>query len=197
MTISPDRHRNIVALKLFVDTHFIDSQLTEVAQLCRLWDAGWIALARTDVTDTELARCRDPAKRQLLEALSAEYAESLGALVWDQSRWDASVWGSKGDEDRLQKVFEILFPGVPDRAAAKGNHVRDAMHVATAVRYGGYAFVTTERRLLNKDAAIRASFDGFRVWHPKDALAEAMERVRSRRALHVLEPERGPLPLFP
>jgi len=182
VTFRPDRHLNVVSLTLYVDNHFIDSTLSAAVELRRLWDDGWIVLLRTDAVGTELATCQGPEKRQMLEDLSAAYPESLGPFATDQSRFDASVVGSDDDEARLDKVFRILFPGVPGRSTANPNHVKDAMHVATAKRYGGDAFVTTEKRLLNKDAAIREAFNGFRIWHPDDALVEAMTRVRRRRS---------------
>ncbi|MFF2520225.1 hypothetical protein [Streptomyces sp. NPDC058086] len=132
---------------------------------------------------------------QLTEA-SAGYPEALGPMVWGQSRWDSSVWGTEEDHARLRDVFAILFPNV-DRATARDNHIRDAMHVSTAIRYGGFGFVTRERRLLNKADRIAERFHGFRMWPPEDALTEATARIRGIRELHRLEPHRGTLPTWP
>jgi hypothetical protein len=191
------RALSLTALLLYVDVHFIDSELPSVLRLRQLWDEGWLALARADVLDTELAECADPIKRQMLQDLSMAYPASLGPAVLGHSRLDSSVIASGEDRRRIDLVYSLLFPGVHDRALASGNHQRDAMHVATAIRYGGYAFVTMERRLLNKDAVIRQAFAGFRIWHPNDALKEAMDRIRGLRALHSLEPWRGQLPELP
>ena len=73
----------------------------------------------------------------------------LGPAVWDHSRFDHSVFGSEEDRERLAAVFSALFPGA-DWAATSSKSRRDAMHVATAIRYGYTGFLTRERRLLNK-----------------------------------------------
>lgn len=194
MSQSQQRTLNLLGLNLYVDVHFVDDTGSSSLELRRLWDNGWILLARTDVLGTELLGCADPAKRQALEDLSSPYSEAMGPLVLGHSRLDHAVLGSEVDKDRLDSVYSILFPGVPDRSLATPNHLRDAMHVATAIRCGGHAFITSERRLLNKDATISTAFSGFRIWRPADALAEATSRVAARRGLHELEPHRGPLP---
>lgn len=117
-------------------------------------------------------------------------------MVWGQSRWDSSVWGSEEDRDRLDDVFAILFPNA-DRATARNNHIRDAMHVSTAIRYGGFGFITRERRLLNKAAPIAERFHGFCMSSPEDTLAEAAARIRGMRELHRREPHRSTLPTWP
>lgn len=182
------RHLNRCGLTLYLDVHVIDSALPSAQELERLCEEGWLALARADVLDTELAECTDPAKRQALEDLSRPYPESLGPWVLGHSRLGHTTLGSQEDKDRLHRVYAMLFPGVVDPTAASANHLRDAMHIATAVRSGGDAFVTTEKRLLNKDAAAREAFTGFRLWHPDDALVEVMARIRTLHAPHAREP---------
>jgi len=108
----------------------------------------------------------------------------------------SSVLGDAEDEHRLKQVFSILFPGV-QWEKARDNHIHDAMHVATAIRYGGHGFVTREKTLLNKHEAIAAAFQNFRIWLPEQALQEAMSRIASIRELHRREPERGELPSWP
>ncbi|WP_340375933.1 hypothetical protein U5640_12700 [Streptomyces sp. SS7] len=186
---------NLTALLLFIDTHIIDA--VDEASVClrHLRDEGWINLQRTDALDTELADAPPEKWAQLTEA-SAAYPEALGPMVWGQSRWDSSVWGTEEDHTRLHDVFAILFPNV-ERATARDNHVRDAMHVSTAIRYGGFGFVTRERRLLNKADRIAERFHGFRMWPPEDALTEAAVRIRGLRELHHREPHRGTLPMWP
>ena len=113
-----------------------------------------------------------------------------------QSRWDSSVFGSSEDQARLDTVFAILFPGA-ERTSTRGNNVRDAMHISTAIRYGAFGFVTRDRKLLNKFQQIADRFQGFRVWPPEDAVAEAIDRIRAARELHRREPHRGALPAWP
>ncbi|MGW5232078.1 hypothetical protein ACWEQU_07230 [Streptomyces nodosus] len=194
MATAPTPH-NLTALLLFIDTHIIDA--TDYATVClrRLRDEGWINLQRTDAMDTELADAPAEKWARLTEA-SASYPEALGPIVWGQSRWDSSVFGSEEDHARLDNVFAILFPNA-DRATARDNHIRDAMHVSTAIRYGGFGFITRERRLLNKAVLIAERFHGFRMWSPEAALAEAAARIRGVRELHRRDPHRGTLPTWP
>ncbi len=61
--------------------------------------------------------------------------------VWDESRWDQSVWGSANDEDVLEKALEIIshgsFPKSGQRAQlspGERRQLRDAMIACTHVR---------------------------------------------------------------
>jgi hypothetical protein len=182
---------NIVGLTRYIDTHLVDAPDETVGRLRRLRQEGWISLQRTDTMDIELADAPAARLPRLMEA-SAAYPEPLGPVVSGHSRWDFSVWGSQEDSERLDEVFAILFPAV-NRATCRRNHVRDAMHIATSIRYGGYGFITREKRLLNKAARIAERFQGFRLWSPEQALAEAAGRIRDRRVLHERDPGRGPL----
>ncbi|MEU6340276.1 hypothetical protein ABZ883_04905 [Streptomyces sp. NPDC046977] len=195
MTDEVSRFHNITALSLYIDTHIIDAPDEAAVFLRRLMKEGWISLSRTDVMGTELARAPDEKRADLAEA-SASYPESYGPMVWNQSRWGSSVWGSEEDHSRLNDTFAILFPNV-NRATARGNHLRDVMHVSTAIRYGGFGFVTRERRLLNKAEQIAERFHSFQILSPEQANSEAMARVRGVRELHRLEPHRGSLPSWP
>jgi hypothetical protein len=82
--------------------------------------------------DTELADAPAEQLPRLTEA-GAAYPEALGPMV--------SVRGSQEDSDRLGEIFAILFPGA-NRATCRDNRIRDAIRVATSIRYGGYGFIT-------------------------------------------------------
>lgn len=45
------------------------------------------------------------------------------------------------------------------------------MHVSTSLRYGANGFVTHDKRVLKRQAAMRDMFDGFLLLSPGDALA--------------------------
>ena len=189
-------HLSVLGHDLYIDTHIVDATDDRAVALRRLSTEGWLRIMRSDVMDTELMGAQpDEKRRDLLEA-SSGFVEAHGPAVVGHSRLDASVLASQEDVERLNAVYAILFPGV-DRATARRNHLRDAMHVATAIRYGGYAFVTRELKLLNKDRLIAASFAGFRVWNVDDALRDAAGGIRAVRRLHELEPGRGEPPSWP
>ena len=131
--------------------------------------------------DTELAGASDEKRAELLRA-SAALVESMGPIVLDHSRLDHGVLGNEDDADRLSLVFKALFPGT-DREMARRQHHRDAMHIATAIRYGAHAFVTNETRLLKKSERIRARFNDFMVIGPTEACRIAERKVAACLAL--------------
>ncbi|MFD5254714.1 hypothetical protein ACFWM5_17970 [Streptomyces bobili] len=195
MTMAPLPAWNLTSLVFYIDTHILDAPDTETVLLRQLHEASWINLRRTDAMDTELGSAPEEKWVTLTEA-SASYAESFGPMVLDHSRLDHCVLGSDEDIARNDLVFSTLFPGA-DRATCRKNHIRDAMHVATAIRYGGRAFITHERKLLNKSDQIAALFQGFRIWSPTEALREVASAIAGARELYRREPERGSLPKWP
>lgn len=172
---------NRLGLLFYVDTNFVDNPSPEAAELRALYQNGWLGLIRTDTVDTELGDKNDPERRAELLDASAQYPESLGPLVLGHSRLDHAVLGSDEDDERLDRVFRVLFP-YGDRHATSGRarrKLRDAMHVATAMRYGADAFVTADHDdLVSKSDDVAAAFNGFRIMTPSSALAFA------RRMLH-------------
>jgi hypothetical protein len=91
-------------------------------------------------------------------------------------------------------VYRTLFPG-SDRHDTSTNRarrkLRDAMHVATAIRYGATVFVTSDvRDLVSKSEAIAAAFGGFRIMTPDAALAFAL-RVKERHEYREAHPLDG------
>ncbi|MFC4591832.1 PIN domain-containing protein [Sphaerisporangium corydalis] len=192
MDVTP--YLNRTHLTFFIDTNIIGDRDEPVVTLVRLRTEGWINLQRTDTVDTELAKARREIRAKLTEE-SAQYPESYGPLVLDHSRTDTSVLGDEEDTRRLQKIFSIMRPGA-SWEKVRENHIRDAMHVSTAIRYGGDGFVTKDTGILRSEHLIAAEF-GFRIYHPQQALEEAFSRVSNMRELHRREPDRGQLPPWP
>ncbi|TXK34260.1 type II toxin-antitoxin system VapC family toxin [Nonomuraea sp. C10] len=186
---------NRTAFTLFIDTNIIGSDDQSVLALRRLREEGWINLQRTDTMDTEFLTAPPELWVNLTEE-SSRYPETFGPLILDHSRLGSSILGDDEDEARLHSVFAILYPGA-EWGEARKNHVRDAMHVATSIRYGGDGFVTYDKRMLNKYNEIAAQFGGFRILSPAQAVEEALGRVASLRELHRREPHRGELPEWP
>ena len=126
--------------------------------------------------------------RARLQSLAGEYVEHLGVWVLGQSRLGVdTVLGSDEDAARWDRVWAVLRPDV-NRATARQQHIRDAMHVDTAIRYGANLLVTRDAGLLRRDDALREAFDGFRIYDPERALAFArrmLERHQRRRAVPV------------
>lgn len=178
----PARFENRLGQGFVVDTNIVDDPAPATAELKRLHETGWIDLRRTDTLDEELNTRQDPEHRDELLAASEPYVEHQGPVVLDQSRLDHSVWGSEGDAEHLDEVYGLLFPGSDrhDLSTPRAHRkLRDARHVATAIRYAADAFITRdERDLVRKADATRDRF-GLWICTPEGALA-FVERLRRR-----------------
>jgi hypothetical protein len=186
---------SLLGLLFYIDTNIVDALSAEAGALRRLDKEGWITLFKTDMMDIELSAAPTTELPRLFAA-SAPYPESFGPEVPGESDPNSSVRASQEDTDRVRDVFTLLYPGA-DWTAPRPNNRRDAMHVATAIRYGGRAFVTHDAKILKKDTVISQRFNGFRIWTARQALAEAAARVGSTRELYRREPHRGLLPTWP
>lgn len=172
-----DGIERFLGLGFIVDTNVIDDESPASAALRAHASAGRIRLSRTDVVDTELAGAPPEKRAQLLER-SAELDEYLGPLVLDHSRLGYAVVGGAADEERLERVFRILHPG-GDRQKPGSHDLRDAMHVATAIRYGADGFITLDKGILRKREALVEAFPNFSVFEPLAAV-EFVERMLER-----------------
>jgi hypothetical protein len=179
-----------LGVRFYFDTNFVDDESAAAKRLRELHREGWIGLLRTDTVDTELETASDADKRASLLAASSRYIESLGPVVLDHSRLNFSVLGSDVDEERLDRIYRILFPDSDRSDTSTGRSrrkVRDAMHLATALRYGAGAsggFITRDEDILAKAGVLATAFNDFRVYTPERALAFA-ERMRGRYLLRM------------
>jgi hypothetical protein len=178
----PPENLERLGIRFYFDTNFVTDTSDAATRLRQLHEEGWINLWRTDTVDTELQNANDEKRRGLLDR-SAPYVESMGVLVWDHSRWGHAIWGNDDDAERLDRVFRVLFPGSKrtDQSTGRSRRkLRDAMHVATAIRYGANGFITRdEADLLARKLAIADDFDGFQIMTPEEAFA-FVERARAR-----------------
>jgi Transposase domain (DUF772) len=172
-----DTQENRTGLVLIIDNHIVNGRTEAEQQLKVLHESGWIDLILTDVTRTEWLDA-EPSRRAALLELSVSYAEYYGPMVLGDSRVEASVLGSKEDRERLRRVFQLPFPGARIDVARKQNR-RDAMNIATAIRYGANGFVTRDEKLLQADKvqAIRNAFNDFLVMSPDRAYIIAERQV--------------------
>lgn len=168
-------HAASSGLRFVLDTNAVGNPdpatTADLAELHKLFQEGLIDLTRTDTMDTELASASDE-KREDLLAASGQYVEHLGPMVIGHSRLDHAVLGNDDDARRIDKVYAILRPN-GDRSAANPHDVRDAMHIATAIRYGAGFFVTSDKKVLAKRDDLRQAFDWFTVLGPAEALVVA------------------------
>ena len=173
-----------LGLRFVIDTNLLTDDSAEMEELRELHRAGWIELNRTNAMDIDLSRAIGE-KRPRLQTAASEYVEHLGVWVLGQSRVGVdTMLGSEADANRWDRVWAVLRPDV-DRATARPQHIRDAMHVDTAIRYGANLLVTRDKALLRRDQVVHDAFDGFRIYDPPRALSFArrmMERYEYRQA---------------
>ena len=126
-----------------------------------------VFLAKTDVVDIEL----DPEKNVTDRGhflVSIDFLELHGPLVIGHSRLGHSVLASQEDDQRLDRVREII--GIRAKSERNAKHdLRDAMHIATSIRYGYDGFITRDGRLLKRHGQFLREF-GFRVMNHEDAV---------------------------
>jgi len=175
------RWENRTGLVFAIDNHIVDGDTSAELDLKRLHKDGWIELVLTDVIRTEWVDAK-PARKAILEQLAIGYVEYWGPLTLDRSRLERSKLGTPEDQERLYRVFGILFPGTT-MEASREQHTYDAMNVATAIRTGVNGFVTNEKRLQNKRHAIEAAFNGFSIFLPQRAVVTSNRMVAGWRVI--------------
>lgn len=163
-----------------------------VSRLFRFKDEGFVDLHKCDVVDTERTEgvSDELATARILE--TAGTIEVLGPAVSNHGRLFHSVYASEDDERRLDRVFGLLFPnrGRDGSSVTEVHSLRDAMQVATAIRYGYEAFVTSDPEVLRGATRIHEQRDWhLRILRPADAVrwveqaqARTLERERRRQA---------------
>lgn len=196
--------RNLTGIRWTIDVHVIDnSEATDLIQMYRL---GWIDLQTTDTLLTELSERKDDAHREELMEAAEPFPVAMGPMILDHSLLGLGVLGSEQDEERLRLVYSVLWPGNSYEAdgamaSAKGRtRYRDAMHVATSIRYRFQGFVTNDQGILARATELAERFDGFQVLSVSDAtdLAKSSTNtVRTRAALPLHSQDPNGLPDWP
>ena len=137
-------------LRWSIDVHIIDNQSPAACTLRRLNEVGWIYLQQADTLITEISGTADVDKFDRLAEAASPYPVMMGPMILNHSVLNLSVLGGPEDEVRLRAVYATLWPNSSyevdgANTSAKGRtRFRDAMHVATAVRYGLRGFVTLD-----------------------------------------------------
>ena len=115
---------------------------------------------------------------------SIDLLELFGPLVADHSRVGHSVFGSEEDIERFERVKSI----VQVRSGSNRNFqhdARDSIHIATSIRYGYDGFLTSDERLISRDAQFTYEFN-FRILKIDAAIAQVnrlIEDVERRETL--------------
>src|SRR4030043_2027128 len=162
-------------ISVYIDTNCINARQKDPSlnQLEELYEQEKILIEKTDVLDTELQENKG---YPLGQRKSMQYVESFGPGVVDHSRVGSSIVGDADDDIRLTRVLTLLW-GQKRRNEYTKEEIRDAMHISTAVRYGGTYFVTTEKGLLKKAEVVGKEF-GIKLRDPERGLHEVGQRLK-------------------
>lgn len=154
-------------ITVYIDTNRINARgkLIAMGALERLHDNDLITIKKTDTLDTELQRGYRPGLDK-----SAKYEESMGMMVWDNSRWDHATWATDDNIARLDAILRVVF-GPKDRNEYRGDEIRDAMHISTAIEYGGDYFVTDEKAICSASTEVELRY-GLKIRTDEGCLAE-------------------------
>jgi hypothetical protein len=170
----------------FKTPHTVARLVLDTQAVIEWWDEKWkyqelellyeqcrVSLAKTDVVDTEL----DPERSEMVEGCflkSIRFLELHGPFVHYHSRLDHAVVASPEDEKRLNRVKDIV--GVRITTEVETKHFRDAMHIATSIRYGYDGLITEDKRLLKRNDRFLSEF-GFRVMNVEGAVAHVNKLI--------------------
>jgi hypothetical protein len=168
-------HYNRLGLRWALDTNIIDDSSEATAGLIELLTDGWIALQTTDTVGTEIAGTKIACLPEF-----EQLPEAFGPLTFGHSRWGSSVLGTPEDSDRIDRVLTIVHP-TAERATTRKQHLRDALHISTAIRYAMDGFITRDQRLTSPSAraAVKREFNGFDLLTPEAALDMASRRKQA------------------
>ncbi len=151
-------------VKVTLDTNVLNAQVRQKIE--KAIEGLPIQLAHTSVTAREQEDAYAPPPGQRI----------LETAVWDESRWDQSVWGGDDDAAFFEKLLTTISHGAFPRPSSRKNlthgqrnQLRDAMILATHVRDGRDIFVTNEKRAF--------------IGRKEDALRQELERLCKTRIM--------------
>ncbi len=187
----------------YLDQHVLDAP--DAADLRRLGREGWVRLQVTDTAHLETSGTSDPVKRAELEQTLGDYPTAMGTFSVGHSMVGLFVIGSDADAARFDEVYATVWPNNNRdedgdcRTGMGRSRFRDALHIETAIRYGGTGFVTEDVRLQRRAAAVAEKFRGFRIVSIRDATSATLDRVAyvRRRAGRTGNPDPSGLPDWP
>lgn len=158
---------------VFVDNSCINSK-QEILPLNKLEELHnkKIFLQKTDTFDTEI---QGRWNSTIVSKKSSMYNEARGPFVLGHSRLGHSVLGNQDDAQRIDRILVILF-GEKNRNEYGQNEIRDAMHLATSIRYGGDFFITLDNDFLSKSKEIEYEF-GISIRQPAQAYTEIIRKI--------------------
>lgn len=166
-------------ISIYKDTNTINANhknnaINELEELTEIYPDK-VMIEKTDALDTELLQ--SPRHNSSRLSKSDQYIESFGSAILGHSRLGHSVIGSDADEKNFSVVLNILF-GERSRSSYTKQEIRDAMHVMTAIRYGGIYFITYDKKLLEKSNDLFRRFNSTIISTPETCLTKVKSRLK-------------------
>lgn len=134
-----------------------------------------IIIEKTDVLDTELEQNYKKNANRLKK--SSTYIESFGIAVVGHSRLGHCIVASDKEDKEIEDILSICFNKKPRRNYSK-KEMRDAMHIHTAIRYGGTYFITYDKKLIDASNKILERFNSTRICIPEACLDLIYEKLK-------------------
>lgn len=161
-----------------------ESNSQEFQKLREFYKQRRLMLAKTDVVDTERsAKRRRSYENEFLSGV--QLLELHGPAVFGHSRLGHSVHAGTEDQERLHKIQALLTARRTSKRAME-HDLRDAMHLATAIRYRYDGIITSEKRLLRVDTCLTHDY-GFRVVTVPQAVTIMEQRIRKQQESNILK----------
>ncbi len=176
MSRSPDDLLNRLSLTFVVDGNVYDEVSNAALRLSEMEVDRWILLQSTFVILDELAATTDNDKRDRMLDEVAGRPVGLDVWVLGYGRLDQIILGGDADVTLSDRLWQVVKPGV-DRATGRDSHHRDVIALHTAIRSLHNGFVTWDRQLLAKAAAVKAEFGGFLLLDPEECVALVERRI--------------------
>ena len=170
-----------------IDVHVVDSATAE--RLRRLRDYGWLTLTLSATSLAEIDGTPDEDKRERLMDVAMDFPISRGSFVLNHSVLGMDFLATHADEERLRRVFKVLWPNRGFEADARGasrngrTAFRDAKQVCDAIRNAFDSVVTCDRALLASSARSDLPLELICVREATQRSVEAVERALRLRAL--------------
>lgn len=172
-------------ISVYKDTNTINSKqqdqfINEIEELAKKYPEDLI-IEKTDTLDTELLQ--NPTHNADRLKKSDDYIESMGSFILGHSRLAHSILGTKKEDQEFSEILEIIF-GKKQRADYTKQEIRDAMHVMTAIKYGGNYLITSDKKLLNSSSKIQTRFNSTIISTVEQALPKIKEKLKFINSKH-------------
>ena len=129
-----------------IQTVTLDSTVDPDGQVVQVGLAKGLDLAVVSVANREAEGSSFEAKLHSLDSIPE-------TLVWNESKWGDGAWGSQLDNERFERILEIITNGSFPRPTARESlteaqrhQLRDAMVFAAHARDNRDIFVTDDKK---------------------------------------------------